>query len=165
MCVSCHNASETDKARRPSAQDPAEKTKPPQAVSFAYMIHHIHGGADIKAFTGVGYTVIGFGGSVNDFSDVTFPAMSATGETGNIARCGMSHVNGSEGNLPIGLNAMTNPQGKWNPTPATTAACTACHADDAALSHAYANTTQFGESCSVCHGPNAEFAVQKVHAQ
>jgi hypothetical protein len=60
---------------------------------------------------------------------------------------------------------MTNPQGKWNPTPITTAACTACHADDAALSHAYANTTQFGESCSVCHGPSAEFAVDKVHAQ
>jgi OmcA/MtrC family decaheme c-type cytochrome len=165
MCVTCHNASETDKARRPMAQDPAEKTKPPQAVSFAYMIHHIHGGADIKAFTGVGYTVIGFGGSVNDFSDVTFPAMDATGSTGDIARCTMCHVNGSEGNLPIGLNAMTNPQGKWNPTPITTAACTACHADDAALSHAYANTTQFGESCSVCHGPSSEFAVDKVHAQ
>jgi OmcA/MtrC family decaheme c-type cytochrome len=165
MCVTCHNASETDKARRPMAQDPAEKAKPPQAVSFAYMIHHIHGGADIKAYTGVGYTVVGFGGSINDFSDVTFPMMDATGATGNIGKCTACHVNGSEGNLPEGLNAMTNPQGKWNPTPTTTAACTACHANDAALSHAYANTSQFGESCSVCHGPNSEFAVDKVHAQ
>src|SRR5581483_4565860 len=75
MCVTCHNASETDATTRPLTKNAAEKAKRPQAVSFAYMIHHIHGGADIKAFTGAGYTVVGFGGSVNDFSDVTFPAM------------------------------------------------------------------------------------------
>lgn len=165
MCVSCHNASETDAVRRAITKDPVQKALPPQAVSFAYMIHHIHGGENVKNFTGVGYTVVGFGGSVNDYSGVQYPVMDGTGQTGNIGKCNMCHVNGSEAIFPEGLNAMNNPQGKWNPTPITTAACTACHATNAALSHAFANTTQFGESCSVCHGPNAEFATTKVHAE
>jgi predicted CxxxxCH...CXXCH cytochrome family protein len=78
----------------------------------------------------------------------------------------MCHVNGSEQNLPIGKNAMKNPQlAEWNPTPITTSACTGCHATTPVLSHAYANTTQFGESCSACHGANADFSVAKVHAE
>jgi OmcA/MtrC family decaheme c-type cytochrome len=165
QCVSCHNASETDATTRPLSKDPVQKALPPQAVSFAYMIHHIHGGADVKAFTGVGYSVVGFGGTLNDFSGVRYPVMDSTGRTGNIGKCNMCHVNGSEAVLPEGLKPMTNPQGKWNPTPITTAACTACHATDSALSHAFANTTQFGESCSVCHGANAEFATTKVHSE
>ena len=50
-------------------------------------------------------------------------------------------------------------------THATTAACTACHATKPELSHAVANTTQFGESCTACHASGADFAPDKVHAQ
>ncbi|HVP00445.1 MAG TPA: OmcA/MtrC family decaheme c-type cytochrome [Bryobacteraceae bacterium] len=164
-CVICHNPSETDATTRAQSTDPVQKAMPPQSVNFAYMIHHIHGGADVLAYTGAGYSVIGFGGSFNDFSHVKYPVMRTNGQTGNLGNCEMCHVNGSEQNLPEGLNAVTIPQSKVNPEQATTAACTACHATSTALSHAVANTTILGESCSVCHGANGDFAVSKMHAQ
>jgi OmcA/MtrC family decaheme c-type cytochrome len=165
QCVMCHNPSETDAAVRGQAQDPTDKATPPQAVDFAYMIHHIHGGADIKAYTGASYIVVGYGGSHNDFSDVRYPVMNSSGGTGNIGYCEMCHVNDSEQNLPVGLNAVTVPQSSVNPMPRTTADCTACHATESALSHAVGNTSSLGESCKVCHAPGADFAVSKMHAQ
>jgi len=53
-------------------------------------------------------------------------------------------------------------------TPATApiaAACLGCHDEKSTASHALANTTSLGESCATCHGANAEFAVDKVHAR
>jgi OmcA/MtrC family decaheme c-type cytochrome len=44
MCVLCHNPSETDVARRPTATNPADKNAPPQSVNCALMIHKIHDG-------------------------------------------------------------------------------------------------------------------------
>lgn len=165
QCVMCHNPSETDAIVRPVAQDATDKATPAQSVDFGYMIHHIHGGADIKAYTGAGYTIVGYGGSHNDFSDVRYPVMNSSGGTGNIGYCEMCHVNSSEQNLPIGLNAVTVPQSAVNPMPRTTADCTACHATTNALSHAAGNTSTLGESCKVCHGPNGDWAVSKMHAQ
>jgi OmcA/MtrC family decaheme c-type cytochrome len=164
MCVLCHNPSETDVARRPGAQVAADKNTPPQAVNFSLLIHKIHTGAALNAI-GQPFIVVGFGGSHNDFSEVTFPAFDTNGSVGNVKNCGMCHVNGSEANLPVGLNDVTTPQGLENPTPATTAACTACHATKPVFSHAVANTTQFGESCTACHAADGAFAADKVHAQ
>jgi OmcA/MtrC family decaheme c-type cytochrome len=164
MCVLCHNPSETDVARRPSAQVAADKNAPPQAVNFSLLIHKIHDGSALNAI-GQPFIIVGFGGSHNDFSSVTFPAFDTSGSVGNVKNCGMCHVNGSEANLPIGLNDVTTPQGLENPTPATTAACTACHATKPEFSHAVANTTQFGESCTTCHAADGAFAADKVHAQ
>jgi len=164
MCVLCHNPSETDAARRPSATNPDDKNSPPQSVNFAILIHKIHDGSALAA-QGQPFVVVGFGGSHNDFSDVTFPAFSPSGAVGNVQSCDMCHVNGSENNLPVGLNDVRTPNSLLNPTPATTAACTACHASKPELSHAVANTTQFGESCTACHGPNGDFTPSKVHAQ
>ena len=164
MCVLCHNPSETDVSVRPAAVVPADKAAPPQAVNFSFMIHKIHDGAALKAI-GQPFVIVGFGGSHNDFSDVTFPAFSPTGTVGNLQNCGMCHVNGSEANFPEGLNNVTTPQGLETSTPATTAACTACHATKPEFSHAVANTTQFGESCSACHASGAAFDVDQVHAQ
>jgi OmcA/MtrC family decaheme c-type cytochrome len=164
MCVLCHNPSETDVARRPSAQVAADKNSPPQAVNFSLMIHKIHDGAALAAI-GQPFIIVGFGGSHNDFSHVTFPAFSPAGAVGDVQNCGMCHVNGSEANLPVGLNNVTTPQGYGNPTPPVTAACTACHATQPAYSHAVANTTALGESCNVCHASGAAFDVDQVHAQ
>jgi OmcA/MtrC family decaheme c-type cytochrome len=161
MCVLCHNPSETDVSQRTSA---ALKGTAPQAVNFSYLIHKIHDGSALAAI-GQPYVVIGFGGSTNDFSDVTFPAFSPAGAVGNVQNCSMCHVNGSEANLPVGLNDVTTPQGLEDPTPATTAACTACHATKPEFSHAVANTTKFGESCTACHASGAAFDVDQVHAQ
>jgi len=164
-CVICHNPSETDATTRAQSKDPTLANAPAQSVNFAYMIHHIHGGEDVLNYTGAHYGVVGYGGSWNDFSDVRYPVMRTNGQTGNLGNCAMCHVNGSEQNLPEGLNPVAVPQSKVPSMQPTTAACTACHATQNALSHALASTTPLGESCSVCHGPNGEFAVSKMHAQ
>jgi OmcA/MtrC family decaheme c-type cytochrome len=164
MCVLCHNPSETDKARRPTATDPAERTKPNQAVNFALMIHKIHTGEDLKS-AGASYTVIGFGGSVNDFTDVRYPTMSPTGATGDTTKCYMCHVNNSEAVFPIGKNKVTDPQGLVTPNFSTTSACTACHLTKSAMGHAASNTDPtFGETCDVCHAQGSQFDVIKEHA-
>lgn len=183
MCVLCHNPSENDSARRTGATvPPAQAALPPQSVNFALMVHKIHTGAELGA-GGQSYTVIGFGGSVNAFgtafatvpasipnTGVRYPAMGPTGTTGDTAKCDMCHVQTpapTEGILPIGKNNVLDTQGLLapNPTPATTSACTACHFARSAMAHAVLNTsTQFGESCDVCHATGAQFDVDQVHA-
>ena len=164
MCVLCHNPIDTDASTRASATNAADKAAPPQAINFALMIHNIHAGSAVAA-DGRPYVVVGFGGSHNDFSNVTFPAFSPAGGVGNIQNCQMCHVNGSEANLPTGLTNVVTPQGYQNPTPPVTAACMTCHAAKVQYSHAVANTTSFGESCADCHASGAAFGVDQVHAQ
>ncbi|HEV2687091.1 MAG TPA: OmcA/MtrC family decaheme c-type cytochrome [Bryobacteraceae bacterium] len=164
MCVLCHNPSESDISMRPLVKDPAIKNAPAQAINFSLMIHKIHDG-EYLASIGQPLTIAAFGGSVIGFNDVVFPAFSPSGSVGNVQSCTMCHVNGSENNLPVGLNDVRTPNSLLTTTPAATAACTACHATKPELSHAVANTTQFGESCTACHGPNGDFTPDKVHAQ
>jgi len=114
---------------------------------------------------GGSYTVVGFGGSHNDFSGTLFPAMSPNGKATDLANCSLCHVNGSEAKLPIGLNNVVNPQGWLNPEGATATACSGCHVAKDAAAHFAANTSSVGESCTVCHQPGAAYDVNKVHAQ
>jgi OmcA/MtrC family decaheme c-type cytochrome len=165
QCVLCHNSNENDAARRVVATNPNDKSQPPQSIDFALMIHKIHTGEKMQSEFGTNYTVVGFGGSHNDFSGVRYPTMSPTGSTGDTAKCYMCHVNNSETVFPIGKNPVIDNQGLLNPAPATTAACTACHQNKSALAHAVAQTDpKFGESCDVCHGSGTDFDVQKEHA-
>jgi OmcA/MtrC family decaheme c-type cytochrome len=85
---------------------------------------------------------------------------------GIITDCAQCHVNGSQ-SLPLqaGLLPVKNPAAAGGTVAATTNACTSCHNTPEAWSHAKANTTVLGESCTVCHGSSGEFAVSKVHAQ
>jgi OmcA/MtrC family decaheme c-type cytochrome len=164
MCVLCHNPSENDISVRPNAVVAADKALPPQSVNFALMIHKIHTGENLASFNQT-YTIVGYGGSHNDFSDVRYPAMGPTGATGDTAKCYMCHVSGSEQVLPVGKNAVLDPQGLLSPAPATTSACTACHLNLDALAHAQQNTdARFGESCDVCHGAGAAYGATQVHA-
>jgi OmcA/MtrC family decaheme c-type cytochrome len=177
-CVFCHNPSNTDASQRPNASDPADKNAPPQAINFTLMIHKIHTGENLKNNFGQDYVIIGFGGSRNSFgaahasvpasipnTGVRYPAMGPTGSTGDTALCYVCHVNGSESVLPIGKNAVIDPQGLLSPAPATTSACTACHLNQSAYAHASTNTSpQFGEACDVCHGTGAQFEATQVHA-
>ena len=163
-CVLCHNPSNTDVRQRVNAMNPADKALPPQGIAFDLMVHRIHTSENLKA-ENKSYTIVGFGGSHNDFNDVHYPAMSPQGTTDDPRNCSMCHVNGSEQNLPTGLNAVTDPQGPLDPVQPVTAACTACHVKITTASHALANTTRLGESCEVCHGQSGEFNVAKVHAQ
>jgi OmcA/MtrC family decaheme c-type cytochrome len=163
-CVVCHNPSNTDASARAMAQNPADKAAPPQGIAFPLMVHRIHYGENMVA-QGASYTIVGFGGSHNDFSDVRYAAMSPQGSAGDTRNCALCHVNGSEGNLPEGLHDVVNPQGWINPEPATSAACSGCHVTKSAAAHFQAMTSALGESCSVCHSSGAAFDVDQVHAQ
>jgi OmcA/MtrC family decaheme c-type cytochrome len=156
QCVLCHNPVETDKARRPAAELPA------QSVDFRMMIHKIHTGEEL----GAPYIIYGYGGSKNDFSEVRYPALSPSGSAGDRRNCSMCHVAGSE-KLPLkaGLSTVNDPRGYINPVGPASAACLSCHVSIEAASHALLNTSSLGESCTVCHGSTSEFSVSKVHAR
>lgn len=147
-CVQCHNPNQTDAARRPADKMPAE------VVTFKTMIHRIHTGEDLE----IEYTIYGFGGTPFDMTKKIFP-----GDRRNCVKC---HVNGSE-QLPLKENLLNvvNPRGLVNPMGPAAAACMGCHTGAPLASHVTAMTTRLGESCSVCHGPNAEFSVNRMHAR
>jgi OmcA/MtrC family decaheme c-type cytochrome len=167
QCVMCHNPSENDASVRGSSTVASDKALPPQSVNFTLMIHKIHTGEKLGA-AGLSYTIVGFGGSHNDFSDVRYPTMGPTGTTGDTAKCYMCHVQTpapTEAIFPIGLNNVADTQGLLNPAPATTSACTACHFTRSAMAHAVSQTDpRFGESCDVCHATGTDFDVDKEHA-
>ncbi len=165
-CVMCHNPSNTDAAVRVSATTAADKALPPQGINFNMLVHRIHFGPNATADGAKNpYIVVGFGGSHNDFSGTLFPPFSPTGSAGDTRNCSLCHVNGSEQNLPIGLNPVVDPQGWINPNQAVSGACSGCHTSKSEASHMLGNTTALGESCTVCHTSGAAYAVDQVHAQ
>ncbi|MGA2184636.1 MAG: OmcA/MtrC family decaheme c-type cytochrome [Bryobacteraceae bacterium] len=163
-CVLCHNPSTTDSPVRGSAVVPADKAAPPQGVNFNLLVHRIHDGINMQASRRT-YVVVGYGGSHNDFSGTLFPAMGPNGQATDLRNCSMCHVNGSEQNLPIGLNTVLDPQGPVNPNQPVSSACTGCHVDIPAASHMLSNTTILGEACPVCHTSPGAYPVDAVHAQ
>jgi OmcA/MtrC family decaheme c-type cytochrome len=174
-CVLCHNPSNTDASTRATATSAVQKALPAEGINFTFLIHSIHTGNKLGV-AGADYAVVGYGGATSDFGQayasvpaaitntgVLYPAM-LNGAVGDTANCTMCHTGGSQDVLPVGLNAVTNPAALINPTPATTSACTACHFDVPTLAHASLNTSaQFGESCTVCHGPGAAYDATTVH--
>jgi OmcA/MtrC family decaheme c-type cytochrome len=157
-CVLCHNPSDTDFSQRKAGDTP-------QTINMAVMVHRIHDGVNVVPSGGKPYIVAGFGGNTHDFSGVLYPAFSPEGGAPYLQNCSMCHVNGSEQNLPEGLNAVVDPQGWINPIQATASACSGCHVAKDASAHFLANTNSLGESCSVCHAAGAQFAVDAMHTQ
>jgi OmcA/MtrC family decaheme c-type cytochrome len=135
-CTICHN---------PTLSDGTSK----QSVSFATQIHSIHRGDELTNPYVLGTT---------NYQEVRFP--------GDLRDCNTCHVGNSYRPENVGAAAMVASPGGFTPaTPPIAAACLGCHDDKPAASHALANTTSLGESCATCHGANAEFAVDKVHAR
>lgn len=158
-CVMCHNPSNTDISQRTG-------TDPAQTINMAVMVHRIHDGVNVTANGGKPFVIVGHGGRPVDFSGVLYPAMSPQGETTDLLNCSMCHTNGSEQTLPMGLNPVVDPQGWYTPVQATASACSGCHVNKSAAAHFRSNTdATLGESCDVCHGSNAQFGVDAVHAQ
>ena len=165
-CVMCHNPSNTDATTRATATVAAQKALPPQGIDFNRLVHRIHFGPNAAADGAKNpYVVVGFGGSINDFSTTLFPPLNPNGSTGDTQNCSLCHTKSSEQNLPLGLNQMVDPQGWINPVQAIAGACGGCHTSEAESSHFLANTTSLGESCTVCHSSGAIEAVDQVHAQ
>jgi OmcA/MtrC family decaheme c-type cytochrome len=140
-CNTCHNPARVDIA------------VPAESVHFKWMIHKIHRGEDLEK----GYVVTRSRGTF-DFSEVDYP--------GDLRNCEKCHVNDSYLlPLPDDLLPTTTSKALWEPMQPTAAACLSCHDSDDTASHAFANTTIFGESCATCHGEGMTFAVEKVHAR
>jgi hypothetical protein len=193
-CVVCHNPASTDISQRFSMGQPL--TAPgvdglwEQTIDFKHHIHEIH--SDAWRRTQPNYTpwiIYGFGGSVNNFSDVVFPQ-----DSGNCYAC---HANPSTGptfypgdtlmqamTTDTGLSQMpANPASPGNPisTTPTMAACTGCHEASLVISHMEQNggstsvlkdgegrmipasNPAGAEACAVCHGPGGLADVAKVH--
>jgi len=150
FCVLCHNPNTTDAARRTAATLPAE------SVNFKTMIHKIHTGEENTT----DFTVFGFGGTGINFNEVLFP-----GDRRDCAKC---HVNNSY-NLPLPATviASQSPRDWIKPTmEPVSGACLSCHTTKSAAAHASLNTSpSLGEACDVCHGPSAEFNINKMHAR
>jgi OmcA/MtrC family decaheme c-type cytochrome len=148
-CVMCHNPTATDEAARPA------DAMPPITINFPVLVHRIHTGRDAAQ----PLQVFGFGGSLNDFSNNFFP--------GNRAACQTCHLAGTDA-LPLSTSihpTTISQEGKVLSTILPVRAiCTSCHDDAATNGHADLQTTPSGvETCLVCHGPNREADITKVH--
>jgi OmcA/MtrC family decaheme c-type cytochrome len=154
-CVICHNPNSNDSARRPASANP------PESVDMSRMIHRIHTGEEMTQE----YTVYGFGGSVNNFNEVTYP-----GDRRNCVRC---HTSMTTADLPTpdGTLDVITLRDYYSPQGPGTAACVGCHDNKDTAAHAYLNTTTFpgetqpSEACGTCHGANSEWSPTKVHAR
>ena len=150
-CVFCHNPNNSDEALRP-----ADKGVP-QTIQFKYLVHRIHLGQEQSKDNP--YIVYGFGGSANDFSEVTFP-----GKLNDCAKCHQPNTYLLP--LPTGILPLTLTQKGTvvSTVPPILAACTSCHDSQAAIGHGQLMTTAGGvETCEACHGPGKEFDVAAVH--
>ena len=82
VCAMCHNTEATDVGRRPAAGGIDGKSQ--ETVDFKAMIHGIHSAQVV---------IYGFGGSVNDFRDVTYP--------GYPANCQACHISPDPDDFPV----------------------------------------------------------------
>jgi OmcA/MtrC family decaheme c-type cytochrome len=147
-CVVCHNPGITDSPVR-------AKGDTPESVNFKTMIHKIHTGSDLTTQ----FTVIGHGGSTNNYNDVGYP-----GDRRDCQQCHLANTNLLP--LPAGVIGQTSPRDYITNQGATTAACLSCHTTKAAAAHAAINTSPtLGESCEACHSTGMQAGVDKVHAQ
>lgn len=148
-CVLCHNPTLSD-----ADNHPADKGAP-TPLQWKYLIHRIHTGEDGSN----PYLLYGSNGQATNLGDVRFP--------GNRADCVKCHDKNTY-LLPLPKTALP-----WTATTKgqvvssigpITAACTACHDSTAVRGHASIMTAaDKTETCTVCHGEGADFAVSKVH--
>ena len=159
LCVVCHNANATDINRRTGT---GVDGKTEEAIDFKSMIHGIHAakaGTGFHGFRTNGIVVYGFGGSVNDFSEVRMPTnagASTLNRNLNLRNCLGCHIDPpgatpptnalpSADALPTTITTgsdRSSPDDDVNITP-TAAVCSSCHDDTASKSHMTANGARF----------------------
>jgi OmcA/MtrC family decaheme c-type cytochrome len=147
-CVFCHNPVGNDAAERPAGEAP-------ESIDFKRMIHRIHTGEELTHDYSIGD---------NSFNEVRFP-----GDRRDCQKCHAPDTEQIAENPPPGLLATETPRDWYTPMQHYAAACLGCHDSQAAAAHAFVMTAPFPsgpvESCAACHGPDAEFSVDKMHAQ
>jgi OmcA/MtrC family decaheme c-type cytochrome len=145
---------------------------PNQSIDFRRLVHGIHFGRRLGGYAEQSFLppdagkfeVLGFNNSVNDFSDVLLPIdvrSCKTCHADTAASCSNAAPCGYGQSCQAGKCVNTS----W--LEPSTAVCTSCHDEDDAVGHTQLNTwTSPGgpvETCGVCHGPGAQFAVDVVH--
>jgi OmcA/MtrC family decaheme c-type cytochrome len=132
-CVMCHNGEATDIARRPADPATTPDGKAEESIDMKTMIHAIHA----PAMRGEGVVVYGFGSSVHDFGEVTYP--------GVLSDCQACHLPGTYG-LTDAVNGVTTGTGADRTALAdntrTTkhyATCGSCHKDALTDAHMVQN--------------------------
>lgn len=185
LCVICHNPNQTDVPFRLVSSDP-RSSGPETSVDFKRMVHAIHAGE----FRKNPFVIVGFNTSINDYSDVRFPA-----KLKNCLNCHLEANGKGTFELPLqspvlGTTESTgsvyavasgaqrtidvSPFNDLKITP-TAAACSACHDEGEVRSHmirtggaSFATLQQdigvkVRERCVNCHGPGKDKDVRKVH--
>ena len=149
---------------------------PESPVDFKRMIHQIHAANSPLIF--------GFGGSVHDFSEVTFPQ----GSGNNLAQCTICHLEGTYyptrddedfrwATTTDTGDDLNDPEDDSNIT-TNTSACGSCHTSDFAASHMVNvgggdfDVMQLNdgtldssavETCTTCHAPGQDGDVARAH--
>ena len=148
-CNSCHGTLAEHGSQRLNVEycqfcHNANETADGQSIHFKTLIHKIHTGEDLE--------------TDSNFSHVKFP-----GDRRNCVKCHLEDT--QQLPTPKGSLPTVAPGDFINPMLPATAACLSCHSSQEAASHALVNTSTLGESCTVCHGTNAQFSVDKYHAR
>jgi OmcA/MtrC family decaheme c-type cytochrome len=139
-CVFCHNPNFLN------------GDTPPESLDFKRLIHRLHTGDQLTQ------------------TYLTFNTLQFPGDRRNCQMCHTTYPDGTGTEElpdvePAGRLATATPTDWYTPMQPTAAACLGCHDSQAAAAHAFTMTAPFGEACATCHGPDADFAVDKVHAQ
>jgi OmcA/MtrC family decaheme c-type cytochrome len=136
VCITCHS---------PQSSDPDTGN----TVDMKVLIHKIHMGESLPSVEqGGSYEIIGFGGSVHDYSEVGFP--------GFIDNCDTCHGGADDGD-------------RWRTT-ASRAACTSCHDTTSFVDPPPADMVLHAGGdypddtlCILCHGPGETHDVAEKH--
>ncbi|MDJ0916801.1 MAG: OmcA/MtrC family decaheme c-type cytochrome [Woeseiaceae bacterium] len=130
-CVTCHNPSSIDGDTATEAWG--------GTVDMTAMIHKIHYGAELTE----GYTIVGFRGTVYDYSNVKFSQ--------DVRNCGTCHDD---------TNPNTPDAGHWLEFPSRNS-CGSCHDDIDWANGGHPGSSGTGITftddtlCADCHGPNS----------
>jgi OmcA/MtrC family decaheme c-type cytochrome len=189
-CVMCHNANNVGEERIMRLEGVAE-TPYVHSVHFKKMIHGIHMGEELSEEyvlgANPGPSVTNPMGTPHDFAETRYP-----GDPANCKKChvGSSYrvpldlpdllpsfdqVFACEEDVDLDTDSLCEPFSASTPLtnlfkPIDTityqpeaAACLGCHDAPYVAAHAWVMTAPTIESCATCHGPGAEFDVDKVH--
>jgi OmcA/MtrC family decaheme c-type cytochrome len=154
-------------------QDPT----PNITIKFPILVHKIHFARLLEGYAERNDIVfpgqlayVGFQNNVVNLSEILFPQ-----DVRNCTKChadAVQPVNGaatcsSTAQCGIGQECKASKCVNRAWVKATGDACTSCHDADHAFGHVQINTWQSPdgpiETCEVCHGEDADFAVEKVH--
>jgi hypothetical protein len=151
-CLICHSTAGSED--HPQYRTPGAPETTGVTVNFRGMLHKIHMGAELTNASS--YVVAGNGGSQHMYDEVHFPAWPDG--TKNCTAC-----HGTDNDAWTAVADRDHPTDQVLPAREWRAVCTTCHDDDLTAAHVEAQTSGGVETCVLCHGEGADFAVEVMH--